>query len=312
MTVKVRFAPSPDGQAARRQRPHRAGQLDVRPRAGRRLRAAHRRHRPGALDAGVRAGDRGRPDLAGPGLGRALQPVEALRPLPRRPRRAEGRGPALSRLRDRRRTGSPPQGAAVARPAADLRPRRAGADRRREAPRFEAEGRKPHWRFKLDGKRRRLGRPGPRRRRGRHRLDVRPGADPRGRRCSSTPCRRWSTTSTWASPTSSAARTTSPTPACRSRSSRRSARPRPAFAHYAAAGRAPTGEALSKRLGSLSIASCASRATSRSPSLSHLGRTRHVRSARGRRLDRGARSQASPSTRWAARRRATTRRTWTG
>ena len=74
----------------------------------------------------------------------------------------------------------------------------------------------------------------------------------------STPCRRWPMT--WISPSAMwcAARTMSPTPPPRSRSSRRWAQPVPAFAHFpllVGAG----GEALSKRLGSLSLQQLARR-----------------------------------------------------
>ena len=105
------------------------------------------------------------------------------------------------------RAGSPPQGAAVARPAADLRPRGAGADGRGKG---RVRGRGPQAALALQAGRasRRLGGPVARSCRGGHGIDVGPGADPRGRAVISTPCRRSSTTSTWASPTSSGARTT--------------------------------------------------------------------------------------------------------
>ena len=46
--------------------------------------------------------------------------------------------------------GAEAQGRARARPAADLRSRRAGAERLPSEAALEAEGRRPHWRFKLD------------------------------------------------------------------------------------------------------------------------------------------------------------------
>ena len=99
---------------------------------------------------------------------------------------------------------------------------------------------------------------------------------------SSTPCRRWSTISTSPSAMSCAARTMSPTPRRRSRSSRRWARPVPTFAHFpllVGAG----GEALSKRLGSLSLRQPA-RGRHRAAGARLLSRQdRHLRSGRAAR-----------------------------
>ena len=92
---------------------------------------------------------------------------------------------------------------------------------------FEAEGRKPHWRFKLQPRQGALERSDPRAGGDRHRHPLRSGADPRGRRAFSTPCRRWWTMSISPSAISCAARIMSPTPRRRSRSSRRWARPVP-------------------------------------------------------------------------------------
>ncbi len=119
---------------------------------------------------------------------------------------------------------------------------------------LEAEGRKPHWRFRLSQtkvKWRDL-------LRGDVEIDtatlVRSRADPRGRPLSLYLAVRRRRCRFRQSATSSAARIMSPTPRRRSRSSKRWARPCPLFAHFpllVGAG----GEALSKRLGSLSLRS---------------------------------------------------------
>jgi hypothetical protein len=93
-----------------------------------------------------------------------------------------------------------------------------------------------------------------RRCRDRHRDALRSRADPRGRTLPLYACRPSPTMSISRSAISSAARTTSPTRRRRSRFSKRWARPFPQFAHFPlliGAG----GEALSKRLGSLSLRS---------------------------------------------------------
>ena len=67
-----------------------------------------------------------------------------------RGRAAEGDGPALSLLRDPGRARVPAQAPARPRPAAGLRPRRAAAHGARRRRRSRREGRRPHWRFRLD------------------------------------------------------------------------------------------------------------------------------------------------------------------
>ena len=81
MSVKVRFAPSPTGKLhVGNVRTALVNWLFAKGQGGQFVLRIDdtdlaRSH------AGVRAGHRGRPDLAGSGLGRALQPVQAVRPL---------------------------------------------------------------------------------------------------------------------------------------------------------------------------------------------------------------------------------------
>ena len=119
---------------------------------------------------------------------------------------------------------------------------------------LEAEGRKPHWRFKLSQTKVRwrdlL--------RGEVEIDtatlVRSRADPRGRHAISTRPPPSPTTSTLPSRTSSAARITSPTRRRRSRSSKRWARPC-RCSRISRCWSARAARRLSKRLGSLSLRS---------------------------------------------------------
>ena len=195
--VIVRFAPSPTGllhvgNARTAMLNYLFAQQD-----GRQVPAAHRRHRC------RRAPSRNSKtaiieDLAWLGLdARSLRAPDRprWRRYQRGRREAEGGGPALSLLRNGGRTRPPAQA-----------PDRARASRRSTtAPRLnltdaqraklEAEGRKPHWRFKLSPQQGEMARSGPRRRRDRHRHLVRSRADPRGRRAFSTPCLRWWTMS---------------------------------------------------------------------------------------------------------------------
>ncbi len=226
----VRFAPSPTGRIHIGNARSAAAQLPARPRRrGGTLHAALRRHRPRALARGIcrRPSARTSPGSASCPTSSCASPTASRSTTPRSRRlKAAGRLYPCYETEDeldRRRKRQAARG-----PAAGLRPRRADADRRRSAPRWRREGRRPHWRFLLEHRVGGLGRP-----RARRRATSTAPRCPTPCWCArtapiSTRCPPWSTTSTSASPTSSAARTTSPTPACRSRSSRRWARlPRP-------------------------------------------------------------------------------------
>ena len=65
-------------------------------------------------------------------------------------KRLKPQGRLYPGLRDGRGTRPPPQAPAGARPAADLRSRRAQSLTDAERAALEAQGRKPHWRFKLE------------------------------------------------------------------------------------------------------------------------------------------------------------------
>ena len=256
MTVTVRFAPSPTGLLHVGNAAHGAGQLAVRPAPRRPLPAALRRYRPRALAPRVRRRHRGGSALARPDVGQPGAPVGAARRLRAAVRAAARRRPALSPATRRRRSWSTSASASSPRgrpPVYDRAALEPEADERR---RLEAEGRRPHWRFLLEAGSVVLGRSGARPVELQARPHERSGAGARRRHAFSTRCRRWSTTSTSPSPTSSAATTMSPTPRCRSRCSSALGAAPPAFAHL------PLltdigGEGLSKRLGSMSIASCA-------------------------------------------------------
>ena len=182
-----------------------------------------------------------------------LPPVRAHGALRRRGRDAEAGRPALSRLRDGGGTRPPAQAPAGAGPPADLRPRRARA-RRRRARRARGAGTQAALALQARSERRALGRLGARGKPHRLRLALRSGAAGARTAAISTRCPRWSTTSTSASPMSSAATITSPTPRCKSRSSRRWAAARAGFGHHNLLTDAG-GEGLSKRTGALSIRS---------------------------------------------------------
>ena len=202
-----------------RQRAHGADQLALRPARRRALHPALRRHRHRAVAARIRRRDRGRPRLARNRPRPEMPPVGADGALRGGGREAEAGGPALSRLRDGRRTRPPAQAPAGARQAADLRSRRAQAHRRRPRRARSAgaqaalalQARRHAWCAGTTP----CGAPA---------ISIAPRSPIRCWRAKtaaiSTRCPRWSTTSTSASPMSSAATTTSPTPRCRSRSSR--------------------------------------------------------------------------------------------
>ena len=258
MSVRVRFAPVPDRPAPRRRPPNGPLQRPARPQDRRHVRAPHRGHGPGALRRGRRGGH---PGLASRGPAsrptkarargsrrrpaRAVPPVRAHRPLPRRRARAARRRPRLRRLRHAR-------GA-----RRDARARR--GLRRRDA---DADGQRPHGR-RLPGAHRRR-RAARRAAEGRARTDASrsptsSAATSRSRRTawtmrsssSPTACRRTtsptsSTTRRWRSRTSSAARSGCrpyPSTCC---STTRSGSAPPQMAHLPLI-LAPSGGKLSKR-----------------------------------------------------------------
>ena len=245
-----------DRAAPYRQCPHRAAQLAVRAQAWRRASCCASTiptasARPTNSTAAIAADSHWLgidPDLID-------APVRAVRPsMTRAAEHAEGSGPALSLLRDARRSSTAGASASSARGLPPVYDRAAlKLDATTSAPELEAEGRKPHWRFRLEQPQ---GRAGTTSSAGRSRST--PPRCPIRCWCArtaaiSTRCPRWSTTSISASPMSSAARTMSSTPRCRSRCSRRSAAEPPQFAHHSLLTGAD-GKGLSKRLGSLSIA----------------------------------------------------------
>ena len=99
-----------------------------------------------------------RPGLAGPdAMTSSPASPTACRRYQRRRREAEGGGPALSLLRDRSRTGAPARKRQLAARKPPVYDRAALALTRGTARELEAEGRKPHWRFKLSRKQSRAG-----------------------------------------------------------------------------------------------------------------------------------------------------------
>ena len=158
--VRVRFCPSPTGQPARRDGPHGPVQLGLRPAHRRHVRVPDRGHRLRARHRGVLRAAAGRPDLAGPGLGRGPGGGRPVRPLPAvaSASRSTRRPPA---------TCWPPAGPTSA--SAPPRSSRSAASRpaRRAAPpgttataatspptrprRYRAEGRRPALRFRMPG-----------------------------------------------------------------------------------------------------------------------------------------------------------------
>ena len=124
--MRVRFAPSPDGGAPHRGRPHGALQLAHGPprRRRRHARPAHRGHRPRALDARERRADPRRAGVAGARLGRGADLADlALRPPPGGARPSCWRRARLP-LHGHRRRRQGLQGAARRRPRLPRRPRR--------------------------------------------------------------------------------------------------------------------------------------------------------------------------------------------
>ena len=246
--------PLADRAHPHRQRAHRADQLAVRAARRRPLHPALRRHRPRAL-AAPNTPTRSRPTSPGS----ESSPISQCRQSERMAlyeaaaetlQRAGRLYPAYETAEelDRRRK----RQQALGRPPIYDRAALRLTDADRAA--LEAQGRKPHWRFKLEPTRGALGRPGARAEPYRLRLALRSRAASARTAAISTRCPRWSTTSTSASPTSSAATITSPTPRCRSRSSRRWRRARRPSATTICSP-TPSGEGLSKRTGALSIRS---------------------------------------------------------
>ncbi len=220
--------------------PHGALQLPLRPPRRRHVHPPPRGHRPGPLDRRLRARHPGAPPLAGAGVGRGARPPADCRSAGRSGRIARWRACRATRRRpsgswpqdraypcyctpeeleaDRRAQEAAKQPAALRRPLRDPYPRRAGRPR----------GRGPPARAPLPdrARSRRLRRPGPGPRRDRRlRPRRRPRDRPRRRDARSTTSRWWWTTPRWGSPTSSAARTTSPTRPSTSSSSGRWATP---------------------------------------------------------------------------------------
>ena len=203
--------PEPDRQPPCGRGPHGPLQLAHRPAHRGHLRAAARGHRPGALDARERGGDPALPHLARARLGRGpAAPERARRRLRRRHRAAEGRRRDLPGLRDRGGGRRPARRG----PGRQARPRGAGQPRPHPRGDRRVRGRGPPPGLALrrgapgrDGDRGLRPRAGDVRPRRRSRTSSSPA--PTARRPTTSPPR--STTWRWTSPTSSAARTTSPT-----------------------------------------------------------------------------------------------------
>ena len=174
---------------------------------------------------------------------------------------AAGGGPHLSLLRNRSRTGAPALACW----------RRASCRRSTTAPRWipptsaqwEAEGRKPHWRFKLSRSKVQLDRSGARAGGDRHRHHVRSGAGARGRRLSLYPAVGGRRYRHGHQPCGARRGSCHQHRRRRSKSSKRWARPCPRFAHFpllVGAG----GEALSQAAGfAVAGTACARTASSR-------------------------------------------------